>query len=67
MFVGLDRSVTAALADEFRLGDAVFGCCMSAFFAAVRGVPGVDLNPYTSSFFRFGAQFRDETSPRGVS
>ena len=25
MFVGLDRSVTAALADEFRLRDAVFG------------------------------------------
>src|SRR5258705_12311726 len=51
-------AMRASLACEFRLGEAVFGGCVSAFFAAVRGAPGVDLNPATPSIFRFGAQNR---------
>jgi len=51
-------AMRASLACELRLGEAVFGGCISASFAAVRGVPGVDLNPDTPSIFRFGAQNR---------
>jgi len=49
-----------------RLGDAVFGCCVSTFLAAVGGVPGVDLNPGAPSIFCFGAQNRAST-PRLLS
>src|SRR3974390_77506 len=56
----------ASSALELRLGDAVFGGCIPAVFAAIRGVPGVDLNPYTPSLFRFGAQNRDEATPASV-
>ena len=56
MFVGLG-GMTAALADEFRLGDAVLPCCVPAVLAAVGGMPGVDLDPGASSVFRFGAQY----------
>ena len=55
MFVGLG-GICAALAYEFGLRDPVFGGCMPTGFAAVRGVPGVDLYPGTPSIFRFGAQ-----------
>ena len=40
---------------------------MPAGLAAVRGVPGVDLNPDAPSIFRFGAQNRDELAPAGVT
>src|ERR1700722_18969537 len=59
--------MTASLAFESRLGDAVFGGCIPTFLAAVRGVPGVDLNPDTASIFRFGAQNRDELAPASVT
>jgi hypothetical protein len=49
-------AMQATLAFELCLGDAIFGGSISAFFAAVRGVPGVDLNPGAPSLFRFGAQ-----------
>jgi hypothetical protein len=53
--------------NEIRLRDAVLRRCVSTVFAAVRGVPGVDLNPDTPSLFRFGAQIRDEPAPAGVT
>src|SRR5437660_1238563 len=56
----------ASLADERRLGDAIFGGGVSTFLAAVRGVSGVDLDPDTPSIFRFGAQNRDEATPARV-
>lgn len=59
--------VTAALADEFRLGDAILRGCMFAPFAAVGSVPGVDLDPGAPSIFRFGAQYRDELAPASVT
>ena len=37
------------------------------FFAAIRGVPGIDLNPGAPSVFRFGAQNRDELAPASVT
>ncbi|MDT5352692.1 MAG: hypothetical protein QOJ56_1224, partial [Mycobacterium sp.] len=46
MFVCLG-AMRASLAFECRLGDTVFSGCIPAFFAAIRGVPGVDLNPDT--------------------
>ena len=55
MFVGLS-GVTAALADEFRLGNAILACRVSAGLAAIGGVPGIDLDQCASSVFRFGAQ-----------
>jgi hypothetical protein len=60
-------AMRASLAFELRLGDAVFGGCIPTFLAAVRGVPGVDLNPDTPSIFRFGAQNRDEATPASVT
>jgi len=54
VFVGLGAMPTG-LADEFRLRDAVLACCVSTVFAAIGGVPGIDLNHYTPSVFRFGA------------
>src|SRR6478736_8875819 len=60
-------TMRASLAFEGRLGDAIFGGCITAFLAAVRGVPGVDLNPDTPSIFRFGAQNRDEATPASVT
>jgi len=57
----------ASLAVECRLGDAVFGGGIPAFFAAVRGVPEVDLDPDRPSLFRFGAQNRDEPAPASVT
>src|SRR5271156_4805405 len=60
-------AMTASPAFERRLGDAVFGGGIPALFAAVRGVPGVDLNPDTPSIFRFGAQNRDEATPASVT
>src|SRR5262245_44242846 len=66
MFVCL-CSVTAALALEYRLADAIPPGRMSTVLAAIGGVPGVDLNPDTPSFFRFGAQYRDEPAPAGVT
>ena len=50
-------AVTAPLAGEHRLGDAVLSCGVTADLAAVGGVPGVDLNECASSVFRFGAQY----------
>ena len=67
MFVGLGWSMTARLADELRLGDAVFRRCISTRFAAVGGVPGINLNPGAPSVFRFGAQNRDELTPASVT
>lgn len=61
------RGVTAALADEFRLADAIFGCCVATALAPVGGVPGVDLDPGAPSVFRFGAQYRDELAPASVT
>src|ERR1700758_1706067 len=61
------RAMTASLALERRLGDTVFGGCIPALFTAVRGVPGVDLNPDTPSIFRFGAQNRDEATPASIT
>jgi hypothetical protein len=49
------RFVTACGATKFRLSDTVLLRCVPTGFAAVGGVPGVDLNP-GASFFRFGAQ-----------
>ena len=59
--------VTAALAGEFRLRDAVRARCVPAALAPVGGVPGVDLNPSPPSLFRFGAQYRDELAPASVT
>ena len=59
--------VTAALADEFRLGDAVLGRCVTAALTPIRGVPGVDLDPGAPSVFRFGAQYRDKLAPASVT
>ena len=56
------RGVTAALAGEFRLADAILRGRMFAPFAAVGGVPGVDLDPDTPSVFRFGALYRTKFS-----
>ena len=67
MFVGLGRSMTTRLADEFRLADAILACCVPTGLAAVGGGPGVDLNPGAPSLFRFGAQNRDELSPARVA
>src|ERR1700724_399632 len=60
-------AMRASLAFECRLGDAVFGGCVPAFFAAIRRVAGVDLNPGAPSIFRFGAQNRDELAPASVT
>jgi hypothetical protein len=54
VFVGLG-AMSAQLADELCLADTVPGCCVSTVLAAVGGVPGVDLDQYTPSVFRFGA------------
>ena len=59
--------VTAALAGEFRLRDAVRARCVPAALTPVGGVPGVDLNPSPPSLFRFGAQYRDELTPASVT
>ena len=61
------RDVTASLAGEFRLGDAILGGRIPTVFAAVGGVAGVDLNPGAPSIFRFGAQNRDELAPASVT
>ena len=55
MFVG-PSGVTTALADEFRLVNAILACRVSAGLAAIGGVPGIDLDQCASSVFRFGAQ-----------
>src|SRR5271156_5928072 len=60
-------AMRASLAGEFRLCDAVLACCVPTGFAAVGGVPGVDLNPSPPSLFRFGAQYRDELTPASVT
>ena len=39
------RDVTHRWHLKFRLRDAILRCCVPAVFAAVGGVPGVDLNP----------------------
>jgi hypothetical protein len=57
VFIGIGRSVTACGATKCRLSDAILLRCVPKGFAAVGGVPGVDLNPGASSFFRFGAQY----------
>src|ERR1700757_805709 len=59
--------MTACGTTKFRLRDAILRRCMPTVLAAVRGVPGVDLNPDTPSLFRFGAQNRDEPAPAGVT
>ena len=59
--------VTAALAGEFRLCDAVLVRCVPAALTPVGGVPGIDLNPSPPSLFRFGAQYRDELTPASVT
>ena len=56
MFVCLS-GVTASLADECRLGDAILACSVSTGLAAIRGVPGINLDQCASSVFRFGAQY----------
>ena len=61
------RGVTAALAGEFRLHDAVGARCVPAALTPVGGVLGVDLYPGPSSIFRFGAQNRDELAPASVT
>src|ERR1700694_5440487 len=66
MFVG-GCGVTAAWAGEFRLGDAILACCVSAVLAAIGGVAGVDLNPDTPSVFRFCAQYFEELAPASVT
>jgi hypothetical protein len=59
--------VTAALADEFRLAEAILGCCVTAALTPVGGVPGVYLDPSAPSVFRFGAQYQDElTQPASL-
>src|SRR5271156_3779705 len=60
-------SVTAALAGEFRLRDAVVTRFVPAALTPVGGVSGVALNPSPPSFFRFGAQYRDELAPASVT
>ena len=60
-------AVTAALAGELRLRDAVRARHVPTGFAAVGGVPGVDLNPSPPSLFRFSAQYRDELTPASVT
>ena len=66
MFVSLGAMSTAP-ADEFCLRDPVLTRCMPTVLAAVGGVPGVDLDPYTPSVFRFGAQYTEETTPARIS
>ena len=66
MFVGLG-AVTAPSTDEFRLGDPVFLGCVPAGFAAIGGMPGVNLDPYTPSVFRFGAQYTEEIAPARIA
>ena len=48
--------MTAALADELRLADAIFRCCVTAALTPVGGVRGVYLDPSAPSVFRFGAK-----------
>ena len=67
MFIGLNRPMPACLATEHRLGDAIVRRCVPTVLAAIRGVPGVDLDQNTPSIFRFGAQNRDELTPACVA
>jgi hypothetical protein len=66
MFV-CQGAMQASLAFEIRLRDTVLGGCIPTFFATIRGVAGVDLNPRAPSIFRFGAQNRDELTPSSVT
>jgi hypothetical protein len=50
-------AMRASLTFEIRLGDAIRRCCIPTLFAAVGGVPGIDLNQCAPSIFRFGAQY----------
>jgi methylated-DNA-[protein]-cysteine S-methyltransferase len=59
--------VTAALAGEVRLSDAILARCVSAALTLVGSVPWVDLDPDTPSVFRFGAQYRDELAPASIT
>jgi NAD(P)-dependent dehydrogenase (short-subunit alcohol dehydrogenase family) len=54
MFVGLS-TVAASPADEFRLGNTILACSVSAGLTVIRGVPGTNLDQCASSVFRFGA------------
>lgn len=54
MFVGLS-TVAASPADEFRLGNTILACSVSAGLTVIRGVPGINLDQCASSVFRFGA------------
>ena len=56
VFVSLG-AMRASLTFERRLGDAILRRCVTTGFAAVGGVPGVDLNQRAPSIFRFGAQY----------
>src|SRR5271163_1533740 len=49
------------------LRDTVGARYVPTSFAAVGGVPGVDLNPSPPSLFRFSAQYRDELTPASVT
>ena len=60
-------AMRASLAGEFRLRDTVRARYVPTSFAAVGGVPGVDLNPSPPSLFRFSAQYRDELAPASVT
>ena len=60
-------AMRASLAGEVRLCDAVGRCCVTAVFAAIGGVAGVDFDPGAPSIFRFGAQNRDELAPASVT
>jgi hypothetical protein len=66
LFVGLGRVATDATSEN-RLGDAILRGCMPAGFATVRSMAGIDVDPDAPSFFRFGAQNRDELPPASVT
>jgi hypothetical protein len=65
MLVGVDGVPTSSTG-EHRLCGAVLGCGVPAGFAAVGGVPRVDVDHHTSSLFRSGAQDRHELGPARV-
>jgi hypothetical protein len=59
--------MTTVLATKLRLANAILRCRAPASFAAVGGVPGVDVNQGAPSIFRFGTQNRDELTPARVT
>lgn len=59
-------NIPTGLTSKLCLADAVLGGCEVTHLAAVRGVPGIDVNHSAPSFFRFGVEDVDEGCPARV-